>query len=86
MPELVAVSVFDRATGTFERPVFVTHRAIAVRSFQDEIRRGGSAAENPAAAHPEDFELHQVGRFEMDTGEFVNESCLLVRAADLKGE
>lgn len=82
--KLVAVAVFDRATGSFERPVFVTHRALAVRGFQDEVRRGGNSAENPISAHPDDFELHQVGFFDCDSGQFETAHEVLVRAADLK--
>lgn len=74
-------SVFDLASGSFGRPIFVAARGQAVRSFVDEVNR--PAQDNTLAAHPEDFSLVLIGRFDEVTGElFAEDHEYLIRGKD----
>lgn len=64
----VIVSVFDRATQAYARPVFVRSEREALRSFTDEVLRVDPA--NELAKHPGDFELWYVGEFDDSSGQF----------------
>lgn len=83
MARLIAVAVRDSAAGAFNRPFFVPAVGMALRSFEDEVRR--QAPDNPMNAHPSDFELYQVGFYEEATGELVSipDVVLLQRAKDV---
>lgn len=63
------VSVFDRAAQAFAKPVFVPAVQVAVRSFGDEVRRGGP--DNAVSLHPGDYELFELGLFDDENAEFV---------------
>lgn len=65
---LVIVSVRDAKMEAFGRPVFVTTVGGAIRSFDDEVNR--DERDNQMFAHPEDFQLYQLGTFDDNTGEF----------------
>lgn len=80
----IMCAVFDAAAQTYGRPIFVVHRAQAVRTFRDEINR--LAGDNVMAAHPTDFELYFVGTFDDATGEFADLPKfpeLIVRGVDV---
>ncbi|WNK15075.1 MAG: nonstructural protein [Microvirus sp.] len=82
---LIAVSIFDRAAQAYMRPFFVPTTGLAVRSFKDEVNR--AAADNQMYAHPEDFELYQIGTFDEADGQletWADGPHLLSRAQDLK--
>lgn len=66
------VSVRDRQTDTFSRPMFVAHIGAAIRSFADEINRTEDK-NNGLAAHPEDYDLYELGQFDDSTGAFVSQ-------------
>jgi len=86
MAQLIAVAVRDSAAGAFNRPFFVPAVGMALRSFEDEVRRVGTPeAPNPMNAHPSDFELYQVGFYEEHTGALVSipDVVLLQRAKDV---
>jgi len=68
MTKLVVCAVFDRAVQAFNRPIFVPHQNVAIRSFTDEVNRVSD--ENQLARHPEDFELHAVAIYDEESGEF----------------
>lgn len=68
MAKLIVCAVFDRAVQAFNRPLFVPHQNVAIRSFTDEVNRVD--AENQLAKHPEDFELHILAAFWEETGMF----------------
>ena len=75
------VSIFDQATLTYGRPVFVPALGAAIRSFQDEV----SNQENPSdlSRHPADFALHHVADFDDSTGTFINVADVRIcRGAD----
>lgn len=76
----VVVSVMDRAVNAFSRPFFAPTAAAAIRSFSDEVNR--RAADNQMNAHPEDFDLYSLGRFEDSTGMFEGTPELLIRGKD----
>lgn len=63
-------SVRDRAVDSFGTPIFVVAVGQAVRGFTDEINR--KASDNQMNKHPEDFDLFVLGKFDSDTGLFVD--------------
>jgi len=63
---LELVSIFDSATQSYGRPIFVPHVGQAVRSFTDEVRR----QEGDLAMHQADFELFHLGAFDERYGTF----------------
>lgn len=65
---LYVLSIRDRAADVFGQPIFVAAKGAAVRSFGDEINR--KEANNNFAAHPEDFDLYELGTFDDNTGTF----------------
>ena len=80
--EMVAVSVFDKASAAFGRPVFVGTVAQAVRGFTDEVNGG----DGDVSRHPQDFALYRVGAFDDSSGLFTSVSPpeRVVEASDLK--
>lgn len=64
--KLIMVSVRDRAANTFARPFCVPALGVAIRSFVDEVNR--ASPDNPLYAHPEDYDLYEVGVFDEDDG------------------
>lgn len=63
---LTIVAVKDRAADAFMRPFFVPTANMAIRSFMDEVNR--DAADNQMFAHPDDFDLYEIGVFDDSTG------------------
>lgn len=55
----------------------------AMRGFIDEVNR--KAADNPIAAHPEDYELYKLGVYDDATGKITpeDEPQLVARAKEL---
>lgn len=84
MSKLFACACFDSAVQAYMRPIFVAAPAAGVRSFVDEVNRKDDA--NPLYAHPDDFELRQLGIWDDETGLFENDLQLLCRAKDMKRE
>lgn len=68
MAKWIVVSVRDSAVDAFNRPAFVPAVGAAVRSFQDEVNR--DSPDNMLHAHPEDFELYELGEFDDSIGSF----------------
>lgn len=64
------VSVFDRASEVFGVPQFCATPAQALRGFKDQVN-DKSNAQNVVAAHPEDFDLYELGEFFDGDGSFV---------------
>lgn len=62
------VSIHDRATAAYGRPIFVAASGQAIRSFQDEINR--NEPNNEMARHPDDYDLYELGLFDDGTGKF----------------
>lgn len=62
------LSVRDRAADTFGQPFFPAALGQGIRSFGDEVNR--AAQDNPLYAHPEDFDLYEVGVWDDTTGTF----------------
>jgi len=62
------VVVRDRAADVYAQPMFVTSIGSAIRSFGDEINRADQS--NMLNAHPEDFDLFQLGTYDDSSGSF----------------
>lgn len=78
---LQVVSVLDRATAAYGRPVFVQAIGQAMRSFTDEANN----KESDIGKHPDDYDLYHLGDWDDVSGRFSNfeEPKHLVRAKDL---
>lgn len=62
MAQYLVFSVYDRAAMTFGRPYFAPNQAVAVRSFESELKR--DHPDNLLFLYPEQFDLYQIGSFE----------------------
>lgn len=60
----IVCAVRDRAMDAFMQPFFCQARGVANRSFADEINKKDS----PFHAHPEDFDLYELGVYDDNTG------------------
>jgi len=67
MTILTIVSVKDRAVDAYNRPFYVPTIGAAIRSFTDEVNR----KESEMQAHPEDYDLYDMGTFCDQTGTFL---------------
>lgn len=86
MSKLVMCAVWDRAIEAYMRPFFVPHVGLALRSFTDEVK-GNAAEGGPLRAHPEDFDLFELGTFNEEDACYVPLEAprRIVRGQDLKG-
>jgi hypothetical protein len=68
-------TVFDSASGVFDRPFCAISDQAAVRAFGDIC--GNS--EHPVGMHPDDYSLYRVGVFDNNLAEITPESkqCLI---------
>lgn len=86
MNRLLMVAVRDTAAENFANPIVVPNAAIAIRSFQQEVRRGGD--DNQIAKFPSDFELWAIGWYHPDSGKIVQDDPeafrRLMRGVDVK--
>lgn len=75
------IAIKDRALDAFMRPMFVPARALAVRSFTDELNR----KDTPMNSHPDDYDMYQIAEFIEETGEFIlpDNPELIVRGKDV---
>lgn len=85
MSRLVILAVRDTAVRSFMRPWYAPTLEAGLRSFYDEVRRGGD--DNTLAKHPEDFELWKLGEFDEEAGEFafLDDKRMVARAKDTQG-
>jgi len=60
-------AVKDRAIDAYNRPFTVPTIGAAIRSFTDEVNRKDSEM----YAHPEDYDLYELGTFCDNTGTFL---------------
>lgn len=68
MNQLILLAVFDVLAGAYVgAPIGAPTRGVGERSFTDEVNRPDSNI----GQHPDDFELHEVGVFNVLTGEIV---------------
>jgi len=67
MTILTIVAVKDRAVDAYNRPFYVPTIGAAIRSFTDEVNRN----ESEMNAHPEDYDLYDMGTFDDQTGTFL---------------
>lgn len=66
--ELKIIAVYDRKLEAHMRPIFTPTLGAGIRSFQDELNR----KESELHAHPEDYELRELGTWNDQTGRFIN--------------
>lgn len=62
------VAVRDQKAVTFTQPVTTPNRAMALRSWGDELNDPKNAQQEQSK-HPEDFSLWYLGEYDSDTGE-----------------
>lgn len=65
-----AYAIFDRASGSYSNPFFLPSDASARRSFGDSANN----KELNVGAHPEDYTLFRIGRYDDQTAELAPES------------
>lgn len=76
----IVVSVKDRAVDAYNRPFIVPTTGAAIRSFTDEVNR----KESEMYAHPEDYDLYEIGTFDDQTGNIsTQQPRVLTRAQDV---
>lgn len=69
----VVCSVRDVVANTYGRPFFTSSKAVAHRSFADEINRPPRPGEESLLQdHPADFELYTLGEYDDQTGHVSN--------------
>lgn len=64
----IVMAIKDRALAAFGRPLFFAAVGQGIRTFGDEINR--VAPDNTMNAHPDDYDLWELGTFDDMTGEF----------------
>lgn len=68
---LHVMSLFDKKARAFNRPFFVAHVDLGVRSLAGEVNQQASATPpSELARFPEDFALYTLGTFDDGTGHF----------------
>ncbi|WNK12802.1 MAG: nonstructural protein [Microvirus sp.] len=60
------LSIFDTKAEVFHAPYTIPTVGVAYRDLADNHKRGGQ--DNALAAHPEDYELYQVGVWDDEFG------------------
>lgn len=65
---LKIVAVRDRAADVFGQPNFVASIGGAIRAFGDQINN--KEPNNALAAHPDDFDLYELGTYDDETADF----------------
>lgn len=58
-------SVYDKKAECFSQPFFMKATGLALRGFCDMINSG---EKNQYSAHPEDFDLYELGTWDEETG------------------
>lgn len=62
-------SIFDTASGVYDRPIFAAADGIVMREFSDCCQN----AEHQYGQHPEDYTLIRLGNFDNTTGKLIDE-------------
>jgi hypothetical protein len=78
------VSVYDRATQAYGRPMYLQSTGQAIRSFSDEVNR--DAADNQLFGHPDDFDLYHLGEWDDNSGRYTlfENPVILIQAKQVK--
>lgn len=64
----IIFSVYDVASGTFQRPFVALKKGEAIRSFVDIC----ADKSHPLGQHPEDYTLFELGSFNDQSGEIID--------------
>lgn len=67
---LKVLAIRDRAADCFGQPIFVTSTGAGIRSFSDAINGG----DKTLSAHPEDFDLYELGVWSDSDGHFTQDA------------
>jgi hypothetical protein len=80
MTVLKMYAVFDVKASSFSAPMVFSTTGIARRFVEDECRRGDSNM----ARHPEDFDLREIGEYDLSTGsgQYLNKPVVVCKASD----
>lgn len=76
----ILCALYDRAVEAYAPIMTVNTRAEALRSFRHECNN----KQSPINQHPTDYELHQLGTYDDQTGTIQPHRELLARAEDHK--
>jgi len=81
MLNLKLFSVYDRKAGTYGQVFSLQTRGVAMRTFQTWVQDPNSFF----AKFPDDFELYEIGEFDVQTGDMISiKPDFVVRASDCK--
>ena len=74
-------AVKDRAVDAYNRPLYVPTVGVAIRSFNDECNKKDSELH----AHPEDYDLYELGQWDDQTAIYValEQPRVIARAQDI---
>lgn len=70
-------TVFDTASGVYDRPFFMQSDGAATRAFQDIA----TDAEHPIGKHPEDYHLCRIGTYDDNKGTVHPENVEVIATA-----
>ena len=70
----IVCAVYDVKAEAYGRPIFVTAPGLAIRAFLDEVKN----PESQFGKYPGDFRLFQLGTFDDQTGDFVEQGSKLL--------
>ena len=66
-------AVYDKKTGLYEKPFIVIHIGEAIREW-DHVRKD---QQTKYGKNPEDFDLYQIGEFDLTKGAIENKNMQL---------
>jgi len=64
--KVAVFSIFDKKSGLFSMPFFLTNANLALRSFGDAVLDSTTGI----SKHPEDYQLFQLSEFDDNSGRF----------------
>jgi hypothetical protein len=63
---MLIYSIYDKTAKQWALPFTMPHSVAAIRAFRAEINRQDER--NPLYTHPAEFSLHQIAKFDEETG------------------
>jgi len=78
--KIIVCAIHDSAMNAHMQPLFVPTTQVAVRHFSDLLNNPESAI----SKHPSDYTLWQLGVYDDEAGDFLNDRQRLIRAVDLQ--
>lgn len=68
--KMIIIALFDLKSREYQPPMYVNSIPVAMRDLGDQLTDPNN--KNPAARHPQDFELHQLAEFDTLKGQYDN--------------